>query len=153
MKENKIIIPLLLLLFVEVGSVLGQSRAARNDKNSLNKEIKFTEGGWKEIVELATKNNKYIFVDAYAVWCGPCKMLKSNTFKEMEVGSFFNDNFINVTIDMEQGEGELLAKDWDVEAFPTLLFFNPQGDMVLKEIGFLDGKKLIRLGTEALVKK
>ena len=30
---------------------------------------------WKKIVEKARSENKLIFVDCYADWCGPCKMM------------------------------------------------------------------------------
>lgn len=116
-------------------------------------EMKFSEGKWADIVALAKKEKKYIFVDAYASWCGPCKLLKSTTFKEKEVVHFFNKNFINVTIDMEKGEGELLAEEWEISAYPTLLFFNPEGKVVMQEIGFLKGDMLLKIGQQALSKK
>ncbi len=41
-------------------------------------EIMFSEGKWKDIASQAKKKSgKYIFVDAYTTWCGPCKQLKS----------------------------------------------------------------------------
>ena len=30
---------------------------------------------WKEVLELAQKENKYIFMDCYTSWCGPCKAI------------------------------------------------------------------------------
>ena len=46
-----------------------------------------------------------IFLDAYASWCGPCKMLQKNVFTKKAVGDFYNSKFINVKMDMEKGEG------------------------------------------------
>ncbi len=130
---------------------------ARNlPKNGMkmdNQEIVFTTGKWREIRAKAKKNNQYIFVDAYATWCGPCKMLKSKTFKEKKAALYFNKNFINVSIDMESEEGMILAEKWSVTAYPTLLFFNPEGELVLQQLGFVNGKQLIDLGQQALMKK
>src|SRR5437588_10800403 len=67
-----------------------------------NKKIIFIENAWDEALKQAAAQNKYIFVDAYASWCGPCKMLKLTTFKNNKAAEFFNKNFINVAIDMEK---------------------------------------------------
>ena len=32
--------------------------------------IQFREGNWKEILEIAKKENKLVFVDNYTSWCG-----------------------------------------------------------------------------------
>jgi thiol-disulfide isomerase/thioredoxin len=97
--------------------------------------IQFAEGSWDEIKAKAKKENKYIFVDAYAVWCGPCKWMAKNTFTDEEVGKVFNEKFINYKFDMEKGDGPDFAKKYNVKAYPTLVFFNPKGEMVYKTVG------------------
>ena len=44
----------------------------------------------------AKAENKLVFIDAYAEWCGPCKMMARDIFPQKEVGDFFNANFINL---------------------------------------------------------
>ena len=61
---------------------------------------------WKEILQLAKKENKLIFMDCYTSWCGPCKALAKNVFTQEKVGDFFNPRFINVKYDMEKGDGK-----------------------------------------------
>ena len=58
--------------------------------------IEFFHGSWDEALELAKKEHKAIFMDAYAEWCGPCKRMAKNIFTQKEVGDFFNKHFINV---------------------------------------------------------
>lgn len=154
MRSIYFIFPLLsiLVLFFSPVAVAQKKALERSDRTAAT-EMKFNEGQWKDIAELAKKNNTYIFVDAYATWCGPCKLLKAKTFKEQAVVEFFNKNFINVTMDMEKGQGEQLAEKWQIDAYPTLLFFNPQGKLVKRALGFMDGKALIAIGKEALAKK
>jgi thiol:disulfide interchange protein len=39
------------------------------------KGIQFVHNlSWQEILQKARAENKYVFVDCYATWCGPCKM-------------------------------------------------------------------------------
>jgi thiol:disulfide interchange protein len=117
------------------------------------KKISFITGKWKDVAALAKKNGKYIFVDAYTAWCAPCRELKNVTFKDREAAAYYNGNFINYTVDMEKGEGVELAEKWDVTAYPTLLFFTPEGKMVMKQIGYVNGKQLVEFGKQALAGK
>ncbi len=43
--------------------------------------IKFEKTlSWPEICEKAQKENKYIFVDCYTTWCGPCKKMDQEVY-------------------------------------------------------------------------
>ena len=108
--------------------------------------IQFTSISFEEALKLAKKEKKNIFLDAYASWCGPCKMLKKNIFTQKEVGDFYNSNFINMAIDMEQGEGPKLAQKYKVQAYPTLLFINHKGEVVGSALGYQQADEIIALG-------
>ena len=108
--------------------------------------IQFTSISFEEALKLAKKEKKNIFLDAYASWCGPCKMLKKNIFTQKEVGDFYNSNFINMAIDMEQGEGPKLAQKYKVQAYPTLLFINHKGEVVGSALGYHQADEIIALG-------
>ena len=112
-----------------------------------DKGISFDQApNWKGIVAKAKAENKYIFVDAYATWCGPCKMLKARTFTDSQAAAFFNANFVNVSMDMEKGQGPQLARKWGLRVYPTLIIFDPKGNAVLGAEGFISANDLIRFG-------
>lgn len=141
-----------LLVTMTTGIVFGQQTEAVTSGSSAQ-EIVFSNNRWKEVVAEAKRSDKYIFVDAYASWCGPCKLLKSTTFRDKNAATYFNKNFINYTADMEKGESVELAEKWDITAYPALLFFDPDGNMVLMQIGYVDGRKLVEFGKQALAKR
>lgn len=141
-----------LLVIMTTGIVFGQQTEAVTSGSSAQ-EIVFSNNRWKEVVAEAKRSDKYIFVDAYASWCGPCKLLKSTTFRDKNAATYFNKNFINYTADMEKGEGVELAEKWGITAYPALLFFDPDGNMVLMQIGYVDGRKLVEFGKQALAKR
>jgi len=120
------------------------------DKKS--NQINFIENSWGEALKQAAAKKKYIFVDAYATWCGPCKMLKATTFKNKDVIAFYNSNFINVAMDMEKGQGPELAAQWGLRAYPTLIIFNAQGKPVYGTVGFIKPDDLIKFGVQGLNK-
>ncbi|MFC6100423.1 thioredoxin family protein [Olivibacter domesticus] len=129
------------------------AEAQMKEQSTMAKGIHFTDGQWKDISTKAKKSGKYIFVDAYTSWCGPCKLLKSKTFMEDGAAAYFNDHFINYTIDMEKGEGIELAEQWEVTAYPTLLFFSPDGKLLMRQVGFVNGDRLVAFGKQAKTKK
>ena len=44
---------------------------------------------------------KKIFMDVYTTWCGPCKLLDKNTFKNKSVVDYVNDNYYAVKFNAE----------------------------------------------------
>lgn len=112
--------------------------------------ITFFEGTWEEALATAKEENKSIFVDTYTDWCAPCKKMSKYVFTKPVIGNFYNDKFINVKLDMEKGEGIDFAKTYEVRAYPTLLYFSPEGELVHRTAGFKDADKFLAIGKAAL---
>lgn len=111
--------------------------------------IKFEDNNFAAILAKAKKENKLVFVDAYASWCGPCKLMVKNIFPLQTVGDFYNSHFVNAKIDMEKGEGIGLAKKYNVKAFPTYLFINGDGEEVHRTLGYVEEKDFIQFAKDA----
>ncbi len=132
-------------------SVFAISGIYKNDLSISNKNgISFSDLTWEESLNKAEKENKPIFLDAYASWCGPCKLLKNTTLADEKAGRFFNEQFINVTFDMEKGEGQKLARKFNVSAYPTLVIINPEGEPLAILEGYVKPDKLIKFGKYGL---
>jgi len=119
-------------IFVAISLIITLSVS---DGFSQNRSIVFSEKPWMEIQATAKKENKLIFLDAYASWCGPCKWMAANIFSNDTIADYFNKNFVCAKIDMEKGEGIALARQYEVRAYPTLLFIDADGKMIHKRVG------------------
>jgi thioredoxin 1 len=139
-----------LSLFSAPGIVNG---SAKKNPPAKSKPITFIENAYSTGLKKAKAEHKYIFVDAYATWCGPCKQLKKTTFMDNQAADFFNKTFVNVSVDMEKGEGMELVSKWEVQEYPTLLILDNNGNVVLRSTGYLDAKQLTAFGKKALQKK
>ena len=113
--------------------------------------MKFEENkSFKELLAIAKKENKLLFLDAYTTWCGPCKLMAKNVFPQETVGNFYNANFVNSKIDMEKGEGIDLAKTYNVRAYPTYLFINGDGELIHRVTSYYDAPDFINVGKDAI---
>lgn len=108
-------------------------------KNMVNPEgIVFADLSFTDALKKAKAENKLIFIDCYTTWCGPCKMMSKQVFTQKAIGDFFNERFINLKVDMENGEGVDLQKRYEVRAFPTMMLLDGEGRIVYKILGGQD---------------
>jgi thiol:disulfide interchange protein len=142
-----------LVLFAGIVSAFAFTSFKKNIKSGDEKGITFIEQDWAKATEQAKAQNKLIFLDIYASWCGPCKMLKKNTFSDEKVGSFFNEHFINVSVDGEKGVGPQLAQQYGIQAYPSLIVTDASGKPVLYTMGYMEASDLMSFAKAALAKK
>ena len=96
-----------------------------------NQGTVFEKGTLKELLALADEQDKYLFVDVYATWCGPCQIMAKQIFPQQKVGEFFNKTFVNV------------AKRYSVKAYPTFLILDSDGEEVGRIVGGADADRFI----------
>jgi thiol-disulfide isomerase/thioredoxin len=117
---------------------------------------------WSQILQKAKNENKYIFVDCFTTWCGPCKYMSTQVFPLDSVGNFYNSHYINVGFQMDTTKNDpseikqqysdaaLVRSKYSVIAYPTYLFFNPDGELVHKSTGGNNSVEFIDLGKKSL---
>lgn len=111
--------------------------------------IRFESGRFEDILAKAKSENKLVFLDAYASWCGPCKLMEKNVFTDKAVQSYYDMNFINARIDMEKGEGPSLASRYQVASYPSFLYLNGSGEVVFRSMGYLPANDFLAMGKQA----
>lgn len=119
---------------------------------SVTAQIKFEKMTLTEAKAKAKKENKPIFVDVYATWCGPCKHMAATAFVNSDVAALYNANFINVKVNGESvaEDGPKTMQEYGISAYPTLLYINPDGSLFRKVVGGMDANSLLAKGKEAM---
>ncbi|MBK7128328.1 MAG: DUF255 domain-containing protein [Crocinitomicaceae bacterium] len=129
-------------------------RSLKKVDESTQVGISFFKGTWAEALKKSEDDNKLIFLDAFASWCGPCKRMTAYTFTDDAVGTYFNEHFINVKMDMEKNaDGPRLSSKFNLEAYPTLYFINADEEVVHQSLGYQEPEALIKVGETAFGKK
>ncbi|HYV91442.1 MAG TPA: thioredoxin family protein [Chitinophagales bacterium] len=93
-------------------------------------QVNFQSLKWSDAKEQAMAQNKYLFVDCYTEWCGPCRKMAKETFMDSTVGAFMNDRFVNLKMDVEKAEGPKFSLKYRVYSYPTYLIFDSEGKLV-----------------------
>ncbi|MBT8234297.1 MAG: DUF255 domain-containing protein [Saprospiraceae bacterium] len=102
------------------------------------------------LIEKAKTENKLIFLDFYADWCGPCKVMDREVFQKKSVGDFFNEHFINFKVDAEKGGGPTLASLYEVTGYPTVVFIDPNGVVLNRQAGLIYEEQLMSLAEQSI---
>lgn len=111
--------------------------------------IEFRTESFEEVLELAKREKKWVFVDVYTSWCGPCKSMMNNVFPDPKVGAFYNKHFLCMKVDAEKQEKELMTTH-KVGAYPTYLIFDEEGNLKYRFKGAMDAEAFIAEGQNAL---
>jgi thioredoxin-related protein len=114
-----------LLLILLVTSV--ETYYSQKEKNLAHPFPKIYD--WESTIKKATAENKFIMVDLSTEWCGPCKIMEKKNFADPEVLSLMQPKLNSYILDAETDSiGQLLKLKYGVCAYPSFLFFTPQGE-------------------------
>ena len=97
----------------------------------------------------AEKEKKLVFLDfTGSDWCGWCKKLDAETFSKPEFAAYAKKNLVLVEVDFPnqkpqseevKAANKALGKKYEISGYPTLLVMKPDGKVVWKQVGYLEG--------------
>jgi thioredoxin-related protein len=142
----------LLCLFIFLACV----STVANSQTLVNRGMKFEDDlNWDQILRKAKAEDKFIFVDFYATWCGPCKQMDEDIYSLDSVGKLTNDHFISVRIQVDKtesdgkfikewyGTSDSLVREYQIKDLPALIFLSPDNVLIGKEQGLKSGAEFI----------
>ena len=128
-----------------------------------DKGIHFEHGlSWQQVQAKAKTENKYVFMDCFTTWCGPCRFMSANIFPLQDVGDSMNAHFVSVAVQLDTTaadnnevkswyeSGHNIAKQYNVQAYPTYLIFDANGKIVHRFVGSSDAPAFLSKAAIAL---
>jgi thiol:disulfide interchange protein len=80
--------------------------------------------------QTAARSDRWLMVDVYTDWCGWCKRLDRDTYKNSNVEQFLAKSFVCAKANAEDnGPGQQLARQFHVGGYPTILILAPNGQL------------------------
>lgn len=83
-------------------------------------QVKFETKSTDAVREMAVKTGKLVFIDLYATWCPPCRMMEREVFSRKDVGDFMERHFVAAKYDVDKTTGKELL----------YLVFDTQGELL-----------------------
>lgn len=140
------------LVFVLIALVF----AASQDRNLIRRLFRGPSNGpvirWSSSLTdaeaTARRENKPVFVDFAATWCGPCQNMLQETYRDADVVRRLNSRFVPVLIDIDKQPA--IAARFGVGAIPDGAFLAPDGRELIRSIGYHDADEFLDLTDRAL---
>ena len=98
-----------------------------------------------EIMNIAERENKLVFVDFYTDWCLPCKMMDSEVYSDKNVETLFDQHFISYKVNAEKNNGPNLSFLYEVKEYPTLVFLDLNGRVLKRAQGAMSISELMKM--------
>lgn len=111
-------------------------------------QVRFLDSSTDAVRKEAIAQDKLVFIDLYATWCGPCKAMERDVFSKKEVGDFMDEYFVAAKYDIDKPTGKALAGKHGIRSIPTYLVFNTEGDLLGKITGSMPAEEFTAAASE-----
>ncbi len=95
--------------------------------------------------ELTQDSNKNTLLFFTAKWCSPCRIMKREVFSDKAVEEVINSQFTPVMIDMDNPKTKELVQYYKVNATPTTIILDAQGEVLDYAVGKIEKKKFLEM--------
>ncbi|OWY21437.1 DUF255 domain-containing protein [Sphingobacteriales bacterium UPWRP_1] len=108
---------------------------ATNTAQAQNETIGFFQSDtWFNVIAKAQEEQKLIFVDVYADYCPPCKIMDKEVFCHKTVAGFYNEYFINYKVNLSDRNNDYFQQLYNITELPALLYFSADGKTILQKV-------------------
>ncbi|OHX65703.1 thioredoxin family protein [Flammeovirga pacifica] len=111
--------------------------------------INFEMTDLEKAQQKAKNQNKDIFIDLYTNWCINCEWMQEEVFKTKKIASYYNENYINLSIDAESKLGKQFVEKYKLSIYPTYLYLNSSGEALHLVTGLKTKEEFIEGSKEA----
>lgn len=96
-----------------------------------------------EALGRAVREQKPVYVDFTADWCGPCQAMLHEAYRDPALARRLNGRFVPVLIDVDRQPA--LAARFAVSGIPAIAVLAPGGEPLARTAGYADAATLVRL--------
>ncbi len=114
--------------------------------------VQFERLSWRDALAKAKREHRMLFVEMYTPWCTYCRQMERSVFPAAEVGTFYNEHFINVRFDALTTDGKSIRNSYVLGGFPSLLYLDENGVVISKSAGYLGPEKMVKIAKDAFLR-
>jgi len=128
--------------------IAGFTHPSRAQGHSVDRVRWDQAGDFASALSRAHAARKLVFVDFYATWCGPCKLMDRDVYTDSVADGAAN-HMVSRKIDAEAGEGPALAERYAIHFYPTLLVLDDTGKERARQTGYVPADRFTRFVDDA----
>ncbi len=95
---------------------------------------------YEEGILAAGTQNKPMFLDFYADWCGPCIAMEEGTYPDPGVIREMSD-FVAIKVDTQKRID--IESKYGIAYYPTVIFLDPKGREISRHVGYLGPEDMV----------
>jgi thiol:disulfide interchange protein len=119
-----------------VNSAGGGSSSGSQYTGTVPREIVW-EHDMQAALRSATDGNRVVVVDVYTDWCGWCKRMDSDVYRDQQVAALGSEAvFLKLNAE-DHSEGQRFARDHGVRGFPTTIIMDASGRALQQQAGYI----------------
>lgn len=94
---------------------------------------------YEDAQKIALFTNKFIIVDFWATWCGPCLEMDKNVWNEPQIQEIMQ-GFINLKIDIDTNRD--IANKYGINGVPNIMILDANGKIIHSFLGYHTAQEL-----------
>ena len=95
---------------------------------------------YEEALALAKREDKQVVIDFVTTWCGPCKMMDQLVYSSQPIYDKSEDV---IFLKLDGDDERELNKQYQVEAYPTVILLDSDGQEIRRRTGYQSVSKLL----------
>ncbi len=105
-------------------------------------KVNFFEGSLNEAQRTAALEGKLYFIDFYASYCLPCKLMDQTTFMDADLGDYIKENYVPLKLNIDAFDAYEVRNKHEVDVLPTVMIFSSAGELLESYSGSMTASKL-----------
>lgn len=106
-------------------------------------KVSFSKTDWDSAKTKAISEKKIYFVDFDANYCATCRNMDETTYQSERLAEYIEGNVVANRVNVQDFDGVMWSQRYDIEALPTMLFFDEEGRLVKRVVGYKSAQQLL----------